>query len=425
MLYLNGLNVFGLGKKSMETKLATIICSDVIGYSTLMQKDEAGTLAKLDACRAVIDPLIDSSKGRLFNTGGDSVLIEFASAVDAVRFGIEMQVRMRKLNNGMRWRVGMHMGEVWIYGTNLMGDAVNLAARTESLADYGGVTMTDAVYRLVSPKIKDHKFISRGLQEFKNVEPMEIFSVLIEGSEPNPNLSKSKKKVEVTNSKSHAELISAVVNDQAARNRSLNDAMTFKHDAKYGPAIRIMMWRVSKQDNNALDELINMLQKDLVPIELKPYVLAIFREFCNKINSDLALRIADLVENDSRSLAMHFLRNAAKVNEQATYRLAMMVFNDPNSSDSEIESVIHDLKDSAMKRKVPAMMSLGRYYTQIGDKKNAFRWLYAARAEHDKEAQKLLEDLNKTISKSEFNNFKTDADALVDEIKFIDDNRMR
>ena len=65
----------------METKLATIICSDVIGYSSLMQQDEEGTLRKLDACRAVIDPLIDSSKGRLFNTGGDSVLIEFASAV--------------------------------------------------------------------------------------------------------------------------------------------------------------------------------------------------------------------------------------------------------------------------------------------------------------------------------------------------------
>jgi class 3 adenylate cyclase len=401
----------------MDTKLATIICSDVIGYSTLMQRDEAGTLAKLDACRAVIDPLIDRSKGRLFNTGGDSVLIEFASAVDAVRFGVEMQASIHKLNNGMRWRVGMHVGEVWIYGTNLMGDAVNLAARCESLADYGGVTMTDAVYRLVSPKIKDHTFISRGIQEFKNVAPMEIWSVEINGAEPNPSLNKTVKKTQTqTMSKSH---------DQAARNRTLNDAMTLKHDAKYGPATRVMMWRVSKQDHQALDELINMLQKEIVPIELKPYVLAVFREFCQKINSDLALRIVDLVENDSRSLAMQFLRQAAKVNEQASYRLAMMVFTDPNSSDSEIENVLGDLKESAMKRKVPAMLSLGRYYTQIGDKKNAFRWLYAARAEHNNEAQKLLEDLNKTISKSDFNNFKTDGDALVDEIKFIDDNRMR
>ena len=184
----------------METKLATIICSDVIGYSAQMQQDEAGTLAKLDACRAIIDPLISTYKGRLFNTGGDSVLIEFASAVDAVRFATEMQHRIQKLNNGLRWRVGMHVGEVWIYGTNLMGDAVNLAARCESLADYGGVTMTDAVYRLVNSKIRDLKFISRGVQEFKNVEPMEIWSVDIPGCEPNPHLNKATKKP-ITNTK--------------------------------------------------------------------------------------------------------------------------------------------------------------------------------------------------------------------------------
>lgn len=411
----------------MDTKLATIICSDVIGYSNLMQQDEVGTLKKLDDCRAVIDPLIDSSRGRLFNTGGDSILVEFASAVDAVKFGIDMQMAIKKLNNGMRWRVGMHMGEVWIYGTNLMGDAVNLAARTESLADYGGVTMTDAVYRLVSGKMRNLKFVSRGQQEFKNVAPMEIWSVVIEGAEPNPHLSKTPKKSETaaTTTKSHGELIAAIVNDQAARNRSLADAMTFKHDGKYGPATRIMMWRVSKQDSMALDELINMVQKNLVPPDLKPYVLAVFREFCNKVNSDMALKIVDLVEHDSRSLAMQFLRNAAKVNEQASYRLAIMVFSDPHSSTSEIESVIGDLKESAMKRRVPAMLSLGKYYTQVGDKKNAFRWLYAARAEHNTEAQRLLEDLNKTISKSDFNNFKTDGDALVDEIKFIDENRMR
>lgn len=410
----------------MDTKLATIICSDVIGYSSLMQQDEIGTLKKLDECRAVIDPLIDSSKGRLFNTGGDSVLIEFASAVDAVRFGVEMQNRMRKLNNGLRWRIGMHVGEVWIYGTNLMGDAVNLAARTESLADYCGVTMTDSVYRLVAGKCRDLEFVSRGVQEFKNVDPMEIWSIIVPGAEPNPHLSKSPKKPTVNGtSKSHQELIAAVVNDQAARNRSLHDAISFKQDGKFGPATRILMWRVSKQDSSSLDELINMVQKDLVPHEFRPYVFAVFREFCQKINSELAIKIADLVEKDSRSLAMQFLRNAAKVNEQASYRLAMMVFSDPHSSSSEIESVIGDLKEGAMKRKVPAMLSLGKYYLQIKDNKNAFRWLYAARAEHNTEAQKLLEDLNKTLSKSDFNNYKTDGDALVDEIKFIDENRMR
>jgi class 3 adenylate cyclase len=407
----------------MDTKLATIICSDVIGYSTLMQRDEAGTLAKLDACRAVIDPLIDRSKGRLFNTGGDSVLIEFASAVDAVRFGIDMQAEIQRLNNGMRWRVGMHMGEVWIYGTNLMGDAVNLAARCESLADYGGVTMTDAVYRLVSPKIKDHSFVSRGIQEFKNVAPMEIWSVEISGAEPNPNLSKSVKKSTSKPLKTHSELITAVVNDQAARNRTLNDARTFRQESKFGPATRVLMWRVSKQDRDSVDELVSMLQKKLVPTEFIPYVYAVFREFCGKMDSERLIKIADLVENDMPSLTLQFLKTAAKVNDTAQYRYAMMIFDDPNSSDNEIESILGDLKESAMKRRVPAMLNLGHYYTKVGDKQNAFRWLYAARAEHNNEAQRLLEELNKSITKADFNRYKIDGDALVDEIKFLNDNR--
>lgn len=412
----------------METKLATIICSDVIGYSTLMQRDEEGTLRRLDLARALIDPLISQYKGRLFNTGGDSILVEFASAVDAVKFGIDMQTRMASLRDGLRWRVGMHVGEVWIYGTNLMGDAVNLAARCESLADYGGVTMTDAVYRLVVGKMKATEFVSRGLQEFKNVAPMEIWSVVLPGAEPNPNLSKRARVTTDTTTKSHSDMIAAVVNDQAARNRSLHDAQMFKREQKFGPATRILMWRITKNDREALDELISMGMKDLIPADLKNYVAAILREYCMKIDSERALKVADLLESKAMnyaSLAVQFVRIAAKVNEQASYRYAMMVFNDPTSSDSEIESVIGDLQESAMKRQVPAMMRLGEYYTKIGDKRNAFRWLYAARAQHNAEAQKLLEELNKTISKTDFNNYKTDADALVDQIKFIDDNRMR
>jgi hypothetical protein len=185
------------------------------------------------------------------------------------------------------------------------------------------------------------------------------------------------------------------------------------------------MWRTHKGDLKALDELINLLQKDAVPEQLKSYVYAVFREIHQKVTSDVALKIVELVKNDSHSLAMQFLRHAAKVNEIASQRLAAMVFDDPLSSQTEIESVIGDLKESAMKRNVSAMLSLGKYFTQVGDKKNAFRWLYAARAQHNSEGQRLLEELNKTISKSDFNNYKTDADALVDEIKFIDDNRMR
>lgn len=411
----------------METKLATIICSDVIGYSALMQQDEEGTLQKLDACRAVIDPLIDSSKGRLFNTGGDSILVEFASAVDAVKFAIEMQAKIKKLKNGLRWRIGMHMGEVWIYGTNLMGDAVNLAARTESLADYCGVTMTDTVYKLVAGKLKDIKFVSRGVQEFKNVSPMEIWSVVIDGAEPNPHLAKTPKPpTQTAPTKSHKELVAAIVNDAAARNRSLNDAQNFKRDEKFGAAVRILMWRITKQDKAAVDELVSMGMKDLIPNEFKPYVDAILKEFCYKLDSDRLLQIADLLEKFGyRSSAFQFVKTAGKIDEKAQQRYAIMVFDDPTSSQSEINAILDDLREVAMKRNVSAMLKLGEFYLKLNDNKNAFRWLYAARAEHNHQAQKMLEDLNKTLSKADFNNYKTDADALVDQIKFIDDNRMK
>lgn len=410
----------------METKLATIVCSDVIGYSRQMQSNELETLKKLDECRAIIDPLIDSSKGRLFNTGGDSVLIEFNSAVEAVRFSVEMQNRMYKLNNGLRWRIGMHVGEVWIYGTNLMGEAVNLAARTESLADYGGVTMTKAVYNLVSGKIKDYKFISRGVQEFKNVMPMEIFSIVLEGAEANPNLNKTIKQENKQATKSHKELVATIINDTAARNRSLNDAQSFKRDENYGPAVRILLWRITKNDKLAVDEIINMGLRNVIPSEFNPYVNAILKEFCMKVDCDRLLKIADLMEKlQYKSSAFQFVKEAAKFDEVAQHRYAVMIFDDPNSSQQEINSILDDLKEMAMNKKVSAMMKLGDFYLKLNDKKNAFRWFYAARSEHSQDAQKRLEELNKTLSKAEFQNYKTDADALVDQIKFIYDNKMR
>jgi hypothetical protein len=257
---------------------------------------------------------------------------------------------------------------------------------------------------------------------------MEIWSVVLDGAEPNPNLAKRAKPSVTTTTKSHAEMIAAVVNDQAARNRTLHDAQMFRREQKFGPATRILMWRLTKNDREALDELLSMGMKDLIPAELKNYVAAVLRECCMKIDSDRALKVADFLESKTMNhaaLAVQFVKIAARVNEQASHRYAMMVFNDPTSSDAEIDAVIGDLQESAMRKQVPAMLRLGEYYTKTGDKRNAFRWLYAARAQHNAEAQRLLEELNKTITKTDFNNYKTDADALVDQIKFIDDNRMR
>lgn len=409
----------------METKLATIVCADVIGYSRIMQQDERGTLERLHQDRARIDPMISKHRGRLFNTGGDSIFVEFASAVDAVKFSIDMQTELKKQENSLRWRVGMHMGEVWISGQNLLGDAVNLAARTESLADYGGVTMTETVYALVRGKITDHEFVSRGQQEFKNVKPMEIFSVVLTGAEPNPFLNRAPKPHTVTETTSNAELVKSIVSDQAARNRSFADAQALKRDGKIGPAVRILMHGVTKRNPDCLDLLITMLLQDQVPREWCPYALAVIEEYCHRVDSDQGIRIADvMIKHRRTSTALKFLKQAALVDAEAQCRYAMMIFSDSSSSDREIQDALGDLIASARRRIVPAMLKLAEYYRVQADVKNEFLWLYAARAQHDVQAQALIENLNRRISKADFQNFRTAGEALVDEIKFAYENRL-
>ena len=136
----------------VERKLSAIFAADVEGYSRLMGRDEVGTLRTLTAYRVIIDRLIASHRGRIFNTAGDSVLADFASAVDAVR--------MRRRNSGgrsakenadrpageqMRFRIGIHVGDIIVQGDNLFGDAVNIAARLEALAEPGGICVSGTV----------------------------------------------------------------------------------------------------------------------------------------------------------------------------------------------------------------------------------------------------------------------------------------
>src|SRR5438093_9326823 len=123
----------------VERKLAAIFAADIAGYSRLMARDEAGTLARLKACRAIIDGLIASHRGRIFNTAGDSVVADFASAVDAVQCAVAVQEALAKENadrpapEQMRFRIGLHVGDIMVQGDNLFGDAVNIAARLELL----------------------------------------------------------------------------------------------------------------------------------------------------------------------------------------------------------------------------------------------------------------------------------------------------
>ena len=129
-----------MAEERVQRRLAAVLAADVVGYSRLMGEDEEGTLAALKANRAIIDGLISQQHGRIFHTAGDSVIAEFASAVEAVRCAVEIQLALNKANAGVsedrrfRLRIGVHLGDVMVEGENLLGDGVNIASRLEGLA---------------------------------------------------------------------------------------------------------------------------------------------------------------------------------------------------------------------------------------------------------------------------------------------------
>jgi hypothetical protein len=157
---------------------------DVARYSAAMEADEENTFKKLLSYREIIDPLIDKYQGRIFNTAGDAVLAEFSSPTQAVRFSIECQDALGKLNEGSEdkknfaFRIGINLGDVIINRGDLLGDEVNIAARIESLAEPGGICMSAKVYEEVKGRIVDVEFISLGAPPLKNINrSIEIFSL--------------------------------------------------------------------------------------------------------------------------------------------------------------------------------------------------------------------------------------------------------
>jgi len=162
-----------MAESSSRRKIAVILATDVVGYSTKMEEDEDQTLKNLKVCRSIIDGLVEEYHGRIFNTAGDSVLVEFQSAVEAVICGSEFQNTIKERNNSvpeeeqMEFRIGINMGDVVIEGGNLYGEGVNVAARLEALAQPGGVCLSKNVHEIVNKKT-DFQFHDLGEQTVKN-----------------------------------------------------------------------------------------------------------------------------------------------------------------------------------------------------------------------------------------------------------------
>src|SRR6266567_783982 len=171
----------------MERRLTAILAADVVGYSRLMGADEVGTLAALKAVQTeLIDGKIAQHQGRIVKLTGDGILAEFPSVVNALACATEVQRGVRERNTDVpqnrriEFRVGVNVGDVIVEGDDIYGDGVNVASRLESVADPGGITVSQAVRDHVGNRL-DLAFEDRGEQKLKNIEkPVRVYSVILE-----------------------------------------------------------------------------------------------------------------------------------------------------------------------------------------------------------------------------------------------------
>ena len=183
----------------INRKIAVIFVVDVVGYSKHMEVDENGTVHSYNECERILKKLLNKYNGSVFNTAGDSVLAEFASAVNAVECGVEFQNEIKKRNqsnkNGMKleFRIGINMGDVVNKDGNLIGDGVNIAARLEALAQPNGISISKSVYDFVVPKTKI-TFNDLGIQKVKQNE-FHAYDILLDPSQKRSIKTRSKKNV--------------------------------------------------------------------------------------------------------------------------------------------------------------------------------------------------------------------------------------
>jgi adenylate cyclase len=184
-----------LEPKSVERRLAAILAADVVGYSRLMGADEVGTLRALKGLRRdLVDPAIAGHRGRIVKTTGDGILIDFASAVDAVACAFSVQRRMLERNKNVPeakrivFRVGINVGDIIIDRGDIFGDGVNIAARLEALCEPGGLCVSRDARNQVRDKLP-LPFADLGEQQLKNIaRPVHVFGVSPEAIADGPEI---------------------------------------------------------------------------------------------------------------------------------------------------------------------------------------------------------------------------------------------
>ncbi len=171
-------------EQEAKRRLAAIIAADVAGYSRLVGADEEGTLARWKAhWRELLEPKVAEYGGQVVRITGDGLLLQFTSAIAAVRYAVEVQCAMAERNaelpkeRRIEFRMGINVGDIVIDGDDLWGVGVNIAARLESLADPGGICVSERVQEDVRGRL-EISFEDKGAHQLKNIAyPVRIFCV--------------------------------------------------------------------------------------------------------------------------------------------------------------------------------------------------------------------------------------------------------
>jgi adenylate cyclase len=179
-----------MSDQAPRRRLAAILAADVVGYSRLMHADETGALAALKARRSeILQPVVTDHHGRIVKIMGDGVLIEFASAVNAVECAVQLQKAMDAANTDLPQdrrivlRIGINLGDVMVEGGDLYGDGVNIAARLEAIAEPGAIVISSTAHDYVRNKVKAY-FDDLGAKTLKNIaEPIRAYRVRAHGLE--------------------------------------------------------------------------------------------------------------------------------------------------------------------------------------------------------------------------------------------------
>ena len=171
-----------MAEERVQRRLAAILVADVVGYSRLMEADEEGTRARLRSLHSeLVDPRIAADGGRIVKTTGDGILVEFPSAVDAVRNALSIQSAIADHNADLSenqrlvFRMGVNLGDVIIEGDDIHGDGVNVAARLEGLCEPGEVFLSGTVHDHVEGKLIA-RFEDLGERSVKNItKPVRVY----------------------------------------------------------------------------------------------------------------------------------------------------------------------------------------------------------------------------------------------------------